>query len=115
MVTMVLLCGFLNVHAGYGAPSRETDSSVLGDSSGSQGAPLVTGPEFALAIDADGHIDIPRDSNGHLLIKTASGRCGRRHIDAASGGSGSGADKAKQRGKGIVSEAAARENFPSGQ
>jgi hypothetical protein len=100
-VAMVTLCGFLPTSATFAALDIET----IDTSAGAGGIQRATEGVPTVTFDTDGHIDVPRDSNGHILIKTTFGRHGRRSAASLHGGPVCGADQAKSRFRETVTEA----------
>ena len=110
-VTLVFLCVLPPVHASFGALDRDASDPPTGDRSSLQVATRTAGPAKAIVFDADGHLDVPRDSNGHLLIKTTFGRHGRLKTGATQGSAVCDFDRAKpqMQDRETVSKAAAKE------
>lgn len=79
---MVALCGIIPICAAHAALDEET----VNTSSGARETPRQTEQIHPVTFDTYGHIDVPRDSNGHILIKTTLGRHGRSSDTAPHGG-----------------------------
>ena len=75
-IAMVALCCVIPANPSYAALDEQTASP----STGMREAQGPSEQVRTVTFDADGHIDIPRDNNGHIRIGTTFGRHGRRSL-----------------------------------
>ena len=109
--SLVILYGLTPVHAGFGALDRDASDPSAGNHSSLQVTSQTVGQVKAIAFDADGHLDVPRDSNGHLRIKTTFGRHGSLNTHTTQGSETCGVEQTKPQpqGRETVTKAAAKE------
>ena len=75
-IAVVALCSVVSANPSHAALDEKTAAPSTGTREDQRPSEQVRTVTF----DADGHIDIPRDTNGHIRIGTTFGRHGRRSL-----------------------------------
>ena len=103
-VAMIVVCGFIPARAGHCGMEKNVARTPSEKCVNTREPLRPPDQALVIAFDADEHIDIPRDNDGHAYVRMSSDRCGGRqssdlrHAPVAGPGLGHSRDRKKVAG-----------------